>query len=763
MLFALASTTATAPVTAQVEPIVTNGSFEEGSGNRIADWLFQDAPGVRTVIDSNVARVGEHSLRAELTNGEMSRAQTTVAVEANTDYVATVWMRAQDATTDNWGLLVRDSSTREALAPGRINATLPNGEAVTPWGANEETFDWVQAEVSFNSGSSTELLVMLAAWGGQSGQIWWDDLRVERASSDPGSSEPTNEIRDNWLHMSANLVVDDVDDLLETIDEARAAGATGVLFSDTKASNFGRFGYGSWPEDMARLADEVQSRDMDFVPIIAPLGFCNSLLADNVDLAAGYPVVDQPMVVRGGQLIPAESTTVARPSFENIDGNTVPGWSFQDAPGQRTFVDNSVARTGSSSFRADARNGEMSRLFGDVEVEPNRQYTVSAWVRTSDLTARNVALLVLEPEAAEGEERRNYTNQNLSLPGDDNRREFFTNTNGLTTGWTEMRLSFNSMDATEVRLGLAVFGGTSGSIWWDDIAVEATPTLNWLNRDGLDQSIVTADGRSLEIGVDTSVIDDPLLGESRFSGTYDSYHAAPVIEVEPSAGLQNGDRVLLSGWHTMVTTNGQIGCSWNDPAVFDLIEELATDLHQLVEADGYLINYSEVRTGGFEPTDTAFGSSGAAFAASATRAFDIVDQATGDADLYSWSDMFDPFHNARENYYQVAGDLSGSWEGLDPERVTIINWWSGDNLREPNPDTVGTSDPASNAELSVQFFSDEGFEQMIGGFYDEDVQDNYDAWVEATEGVNTIGSVYATWVRPRNFDEIEAFGELWWQ
>ena len=32
--------------------------------------------------------------------------------------------------------------------------------------------------------------------------------------------------------------------------------------------------------------------------------------------------------------------------------------------------------------------------------------------------------------------------------------------------------------------------------------------------------------------------------------------------------------------------------------------------------------------------------------------------------IYVWNDMFDPFHNAVNDYYLVRGDLKGSWEGL---------------------------------------------------------------------------------------------------
>ncbi len=81
---------------------------------------------------------------------------------------------------------------------------------------------------------------------------------------------------------------------------------------------------------------------------------------------------------------------------------------------------------------------------------------------------------------------------------------------------------------------------------------------------------------------------------------------------------------------------------------------------------------------------------------------DQVKRCTGwlaGSEVYVWSDMFDPFHNAHGNYYLVRGDLTGSWEGLSPS-VTIVNW---------NFD---------KRDESLKFFADRGHRQVIAGYYD---------------------------------------------
>ena len=44
--------------------------------------------------------------------------------------------------------------------------------------------------------------------------------------------------------------------------------------------------------------------------------------------------------------------------------------------------------------------------------------------------------------------------------------------------------------------------------------------------------------------------------------------------------------------------------------------------------------------------------------------------------VYVWSDMFDPFHNAHDKYYLVRGNLANSWEGLD-RNIVIVDWNEG--------------------------------------------------------------------------------------
>ena len=106
----------------------------------------------------------------------------------------------------------------------------------------------------------------------------------------------------------------------------------------------------------------------------------------------------------------------------------------------------------------------------------------------------------------------------------------------------------------------------------------------------------------------------------------------------------------------------------------------------------------------------------------------IIRDIRPDADIWVWSDMFDPMHNAHDDYYLVNGTWAGSWEGLSPD-IGIVNWaghLNGKNCR---------------------FFADHGEKQVLAGYYDGDEDGSGIAqWLKNAEGIPGIaGAMYTTW------------------
>jgi hypothetical protein len=112
--------------------------------------------------------------------------------------------------------------------------------------------------------------------------------------------------------------------------------------------------------------------------------------------------------------------------------------------------------------------------------------------------------------------------------------------------------------------------------------------------------------------------------------------------------------------------------------------------------------------------------------------------------IYVWSDMFDPYHNAKKagRYYLVKGDgpWFGSWEGLAKE-VVLVNW---------------NSDPAKRV-ASLRHFADRGHRQILAGYYDGPVGAIRD-WLRDARKVpgSLAGAMYTTW--QNQYRDLEAFG-----
>ena len=97
-----------------------------------------------------------------------------------------------------------------------------------------------------------------------------------------------------------------------------------------------------------------------------------------------------------------------------------------------------------------------------------------------------------------------------------------------------------------------------------------------------------------------------------------------------------------------------------------------------------------------------------------------------------WSDMLDPYHNAHDHYFDVEGDLAGSWAGLRPGTIVMnwlrkpdsLKWFSGTDPKQPHP-----------------------FQQILAGYYDSgDGASSAAADIAAAKGVpGIIGAMYTQW------------------
>jgi hypothetical protein len=106
--------------------------------------------------------------------------------------------------------------------------------------------------------------------------------------------------------------------------------------------------------------------------------------------------------------------------------------------------------------------------------------------------------------------------------------------------------------------------------------------------------------------------------------------------------------------------------------------------------------------------------------------------------FYFWDDMFSPYHNAVKDYYDVEGDLTGSWTGLPPGSV-IMNWNLG-NLTNSLTFFSGT-------DTSVTPPQPHAMQQIIAGYYDSgDGATSATKEIQAATGIKgVVGVMYTSW------------------
>jgi hypothetical protein len=110
------------------------------------------------------------------------------------------------------------------------------------------------------------------------------------------------------------------------------------------------------------------------------------------------------------------------------------------------------------------------------------------------------------------------------------------------------------------------------------------------------------------------------------------------------------------------------------------------------------------------------------------------------ADIVVWSDMFDPNHNSKRQYFLVDGSLENTWQFL-PKDMGIVLWYF------------------ERRQASLDFFSSRGFRTIAGAYYDADDLKNPEGWLEAMDRTpNAIGIIYTTWAS--KYKLLAAFGDL---
>jgi hypothetical protein len=304
-----------------------------------------------------------------------------------------------------------------------------------------------------------------------------------------------------------------------------------------------------------------------------------------------------------------------------------------------------------------------------------------------------------------------------------------------TTDWRKVVFGFNSGDRRRIRLYAGTWGARSGRWWVDDLQIEEVALINVLRRYGTPVTVESeASGVVYEEGRDYAPVSDPLL-DFRFD------HAGLPVALLPETRIAEGERLRVSYYHGVTINDGQVTACMSEPEVYEIAERNIRLMHELLAPRKYMMSIDEIRAGGTcdlcKRRALTMAQILGDFVGSGMR---MIREVNPHAEVYAWSDMLDPNHNAHANYYMVDGDYTGSWENV-PADLNIVCWYF-DRRRE-----------------SLAHFSKLGFRTMAGAYYDADDLKNPMGWLEVlkqTPGAN--GVMYTTW--ENKYDLLGAFGDL---
>ena len=465
---------------------------------------------------------------------------------------------------------------------------------------------------------------------------------------------------------------------------AAAAGYTRVMLVDVHFARPAAMD-GHYRANAARVRGLAKQLGLAIVPGVFQVGRSNVMLGCDPNLAEGVPVRRARFVVRAG-----EARLVADPPV-SLGGR--PEWTDPDVR-----VDGATAVSSDNSGRA--------RFRLRVRVAPFRCYHVSVKVRSRGFSgeARVTAL--------SGRQVLDFIRPLDIQP---------------TQDWRTYDVVFNSLDHRELEIYMGLWHAARGRLEWTDWRIEEVGLLNVLRRPG---APCVVEGR-VE-GRDYEFIHDPDLERVRGSGDYSEWHEPPRIRTR----LPDGTELRVSWYHPEFFFGGKTTCCPSDPGTFALLREEATRLRELWGASGHLLMLNELRCLGWDASCAAQGATAGGLLATHVRRCDSLLAGT---QVYAWSDMFDPFHNAHAEYYLVRGDLARSWEGLD-RSVIVLNW----NFEH-------------RAE-SLRFFSGRGHRQIIAGYYDGDPAEILDALAAARGVPGVVGVMYTTW--RQRYNDLERFARI---
>jgi hypothetical protein len=523
---------------------------------------------------------------------------------------------------------------------------------------------------------------------------------------------------DRWVYVSTGLESDQelakVEGIAKTSSEH---GLTGMLLSagfdslDLKDADYLR--------RLDHLKQTCDHLGVEIIPMGFSIGYGGSTMAHDKNLAAGLPVHGE-LYVAGeheARFAPDPDVKLPNGDFEQTEGNLPAGFTVH---GEHAAMDSGVVHSGRFSVRFENFGGKpgggnvyLSQTF---HVQPYRIYRMRCWVKTEGALPREIFHL-------------------WAVPPDGRDLAYMEPWMEPTSDWHELVWAFNSWYSDPIDFRIGVADGEAGKIWVDDVSVEEVGLTNVLRREGT--PVIVKNEKSGEVykeGRDYARISDPQLN-------FRWDHEGPSIHLLKGSRIHAGDRLRVDYFHGTTIYRDQVPLDMSEPAVYEIWQHQIPLLQKHLAPKKFFLSMDEVRIGGFceackrrhLPMNQIMGDC-------LTRQYQMIRAANPQAQVYVWSDMFDPNHNAREKYYLIDGSFLDTWKYI-PKDLVIACWYY------------------EKRDLSLPFFSKLGYRTLAGAYYDGDDLTNPKDWLNSLDQTpGAEGIMYTTW--ENKYKLLGDFGDL---
>lgn len=493
---------------------------------------------------------------------------------------------------------------------------------------------------------------------------------------------------ERWNYIGARLADDKGgEEFIERLRLSKANGCTHILMPEGRSMRFADDS--AYLARVAKIKAAAKDLKLTLVPSVISIGYSGRYFHYDANLAAGLPVKDAVFAVQGGKATPDVSMN------PDISGLTA----------------------------------DVNSVAGTIPVRPFHHYKVTFRLAGESDPREGDREAYVQGRSSKGMRNNCLTNAVFEKDGD---------------GW-KGTTTFNSLEGDQLRFTV---NGQGRAV--SDLKIVSAGLLLIVRRDLVPLTVTSEDGKTVyEEGRDFEKIVDPCLKINPYHGETTNTHAAAELALTKDSRIQEGEKLKLSFWHTVRIYDDQDCISLEDPRTHEIYENEFKNCHKVWGATSYFINYDEIRIGGWEPLpDGRKLKPGELLAEHFKKSYDMVRKHAPGCTLYTWSDMFTPYHNARPfankgYYYLVNGNYDNAWLGV-PKDVTILNWYA--------PETQG-----------VKFFADLGYKQVLCGYYDvkstEDMTKNIDRWKNVSAGQpGILGFMYTTW--SANYKHLEEYFKL---